>query len=182
MLVFLSDKLGLVVHSLQLTTVNKSNLLEVTEELLSAARNFTNKRVFFSYLKNLFEIGRLLLAPISGQNDQQAHDFCQVSATHQKERIDQSPFSPAFWWRNKSPMKIKISIVCFDVPDSERQWCEKMSPFLSENNNISTALPFTRQFCVLLAHILQMFFATSTLKEMSILLSREVITCFMWKS
>ena len=85
-----------VVHSFQLTTVNKSNLLEVTEELLSAARNFTNKRVFFSYLKNLFEIGQLLLTPISKQNDQQARDFCQVSATHQKGKIDRPPFSLAF--------------------------------------------------------------------------------------
>ncbi|XP_067038168.1 uncharacterized protein [Acropora muricata] len=62
----------------ELTTVNKSNLLEVTKELLSEAGNFTNKRVFFSYLKNLFQIGQLLLTPISDQNDQQAHDFCQA--------------------------------------------------------------------------------------------------------
>ena len=33
-----------------------------------------------------------------------------------------------------------------------------MSPLLNEKNNISTTLPFTRNFCVLLTHILQMFF------------------------
>ena len=49
-------------------------------------------------------------------------------------------------------------IVCLDVPESEKQWCENMSPLLNEKNNISTTLPFTRNFCVLLTHILQMFF------------------------
>ena len=40
-------------------------------------------------------------------------------------------------------MKNKIWIVCLDVPESEKQWCEKMSPLLTEKNNISTTLQFT---------------------------------------
>ena len=65
--------------SFQLSTANLTNLAEITRELTSKALNFTNKRLFFGYLKELFDTGVRLLSPINQENDVVASYFSRVS-------------------------------------------------------------------------------------------------------
>ena len=65
--------------SFQLSSVNLTNSMEITRELTTKAANFTNKRLFFSYLKELFETGVRLFSPITQQNDVAASNFSRVS-------------------------------------------------------------------------------------------------------
>ena len=65
--------------SVQLSSANATNLVDLTRKLRSEANNFTNKRLFFSYLKELFKTGVRILSPVSQQNDMEALNFTKVS-------------------------------------------------------------------------------------------------------
>ncbi|KAL9982451.1 hypothetical protein ACROYT_G004494 [Oculina patagonica] len=62
-------------RSLKLSSVNLTNLLEVTRELTSEAYNFTNKELLYGYLKRLLETGVRLLSPVNQSNDMIALNF-----------------------------------------------------------------------------------------------------------
>jgi len=53
--------------------------MELTTDLKKEANNFTNKRQFFSYLKDLFQTGVRILSPISQRNDMVVLNFSKVS-------------------------------------------------------------------------------------------------------
>lgn len=65
--------------SFQFSLVNSTNLLELTRELISEAINFTNKKLYYSYLKRLFITGVRLLSPVNQTNDMMAFNFSRVS-------------------------------------------------------------------------------------------------------
>lgn len=62
----------------QLSTVNITNLMELTREVVGEGINFTNKEVFFSYLNHWFKTGARLLSPVNYSNDMLALNFSQV--------------------------------------------------------------------------------------------------------
>lgn len=68
--------------SFQLSSVNLTNLLELSRELTGEAANFTNKELFLDYLNRFFKTGARLLSPISQSNDMVALNFSQVRRSY----------------------------------------------------------------------------------------------------
>ncbi|CAH3168420.1 unnamed protein product, partial [Porites evermanni] len=63
----------------KLSSANLTNLMELIGDLKKEANNFTNKRQFFCYLKDLFQTGVRILSPISQRNDMVVLNFSKVS-------------------------------------------------------------------------------------------------------
>ncbi|CAH3125439.1 unnamed protein product [Porites lobata] len=73
---------------LKLSSANLTNLVELTGDLKKEASNFTNKRQFFSYLKDLFQTGMRLLRPISQRNDMVVLNFSKANESHVPLRLE----------------------------------------------------------------------------------------------
>jgi len=66
----------------QLSSVNLTDLLKLSRELISEAASFTNKQLFLDYVERFFKTGASLLNPISQSNDMVALNFSQVRRSY----------------------------------------------------------------------------------------------------
>ena len=70
---------NIIFASFKMSSINSTNLLELTRELISKAVNFTNKEVCFRYLLRILITGVRLLSPVNQSNDMMALNFSRVS-------------------------------------------------------------------------------------------------------
>jgi len=79
---FLSSNENSFFFYFQLSSVNLTDLLKLSRELIREAANFTNKELLLDYLNRFFKTGANLLNPISQSNDMVAINFSQVKRSY----------------------------------------------------------------------------------------------------